>query len=41
MLAQTIRRRILFTGAAVLSTTGPDGGVTGRAAAAVTAVLGG
>lgn len=40
-LAQTMRRRILLTGAGELSTTGPDGGVTGRAAAAGTAVLGG
>jgi hypothetical protein len=39
-LAQTIRRRILFTGEGALSTTAPGGGATGRAAAAGKAVLG-
>ena len=41
MLAQTIRRRILFTIGGALSTMGPGGGATGRAAAAGTALLGG
>ena len=39
MLAQTIRRRILLTGADELSTTAPGCGA-GRAAAAGTAVFG-
>lgn len=40
-LAQTMRRRILFTAGGALSTTDPGAGATGRAAAAGTAVLGG